>query len=131
MAGWMRSRLWSTGALIVIGLISIGYVWHESRESVRLRVVSENSSKARELKEQIDQQFPVGTVEAEVLGFLRREHPAYTTSTSAAQTGYGIPVGQEPSEFWGCGRSTAGVMLQIEGGKLAHTEIARWSTDCL
>jgi hypothetical protein len=49
----MRSLSWRAIAMIVLALILAGFGWQqyrENRESVRLRVVAENTGKAKELK---------------------------------------------------------------------------------
>jgi hypothetical protein len=129
---FFRVRLsWRGKAGIAVTIFLLAYGWRQYRESVRIRAVAENTIRAQTLKREIDRRFPSGTLESEVLDFLRKEHPDFVTWPSGNRTEYGVPVAEEPSNVWYCGSFTAYVRLRCEDRRLVLTEITRWSNDCL
>ena len=126
-------RLRRAGATIAAAfvLLVVFLAWRDHREAVRMRAVAANTAKAQELKAGLDRRFTVGTSEAQVLEALRREYPDFLTFPSSVETAYSVPVGNEPSDVWYCGSTSAYVRMLFRAGRLIRTEIERWSGDCL
>jgi hypothetical protein len=129
----MTYRLRRAGIAIAVAFVLVGAFlgWRDHSEDVRVRTVAANTAKAQELKAALARRFTVGTSEAEVLEVLRREHPNFLTFPTSVETAYAVPVGNEPSNVWYCGSTTAYVRVLFRAGQLVRTEIERWSTDCL
>jgi hypothetical protein len=95
-----------------------------------LAAVALNDEKARTLIEHLQQQLRTGNSEAEVVAYLKSNHPQYSTFPGGIKTSYAIPVGTEPSTVWYCGSFTAYVELVVESGALSRFDTMRWSNDC-
>lgn len=127
----VRSDSWRKRGAIAIAVFAIGYGWCRHEENVRVRTVIENTRTAEKLKAEIDRRLPAGTTQQDVLAFLHAEHPSYSTSSGADWTDYSVPVADEPSSVWYCGKFTVYVTLRCEKGLLVKSHITRWSNNCL
>jgi hypothetical protein len=125
-----RSSLVRVTAMLAVGIALVA-TWSRYAEAERRVVAAQNDAMAEGVIRSIAARLPPGTSESDVIAYLRAHHPGYSTRRGDTSTRYLIDVGEEPSEFWGCGLATASVELLIEQARLVRTSTTRWSTDCM
>ena len=129
----LKEMTWQARAQLVVGalfvLLVLGYLAdsprrHQRNEDVR-RVLN---AKAQALKAEIDRSFPVGTSQADIIEFLRKQPTQWRDETD---DGYWLSIGSGPSGVWYCGSMDVGIRATFERGRLITTEVGTWSLDCL
>jgi hypothetical protein len=119
-------------AIIVI-LIVAG--WFAVRTASNQRTINEKwreaEAKARVVKAEIDQRFPVGTAQSEVRDYLQQRFGGYGTG-NVGRT-YRVGVEDVPNRYWltPCGSWNIGVEMTFEAGKLFDTQISSFGNGCL
>ena len=86
------------------------------------------NERAQALKDRLDRHFPLGTAQAEVVAFLRKQP---THWRDEAKDRYWLSIGRGPSGVWYCGSIDVGIWAKFEAGRLTSTEVGTWSFDCL
>jgi len=96
-----------------------------------MRIHEINMSNAEAFKRVFDRHIEVGATAADVDTYLTDNLPASVVRSSMIHTTF-LELAQEPSPTFGCGRGSAGLILDFDNeARLKSLRAGSWSFDCL